>query len=139
MASTSAYASLKALVTGAVTPLGVYDYDEIEPVLQQGSTKFVVLEELTSDEAVIGIGDPTNICSRENSLVTVYCFTPAPESSSAARTLAEQVQQAIRFHRAAHFRIRRVSPPEMGNLNDGLWSFAMIDVNVELDSFAAAS
>ena len=40
MASTSAYASLKALVVGAVTPLGVYDYDEIEPVLQQGSALF---------------------------------------------------------------------------------------------------
>jgi hypothetical protein len=133
MASTRIYSAVKGHLQTTLAPMSILDWDQIEAALQQSQTPFVALEELFGDETITSFGDPTGICLREDSLIDAHVFVPSPESSSTARTVAEQVQQALRMRRLNEVRVLDVSPPDMGELNDGLWSVAIVSGNYQLD------
>jgi hypothetical protein len=109
----------------------VLDFDQIEPQLEQGTTSFLVVEELFASEAPMSIGDRTATCLREEASVLVHIFVPAPEASSAARTLADTVRQRIAYQTINGVRILSASPPDLEILNDGLWTAAVIDAEAE--------
>lgn len=138
MASTAVYSSIKAFLQGQFAPIPVLDFDQIETAMQQQQNPFLVLQEVYALEDLIGIGDPTSLCIREESAVVVHAFVPAPESSAAVRTLAEQVQTAMRARQFPQVRVTRVSPPDLEGLNDGLWSTAGVSVDLQHDFHAPA-
>lgn len=134
MATPLAYDSLKTHLTTAFPAVRVIDFDEIEAALEQSKDEFLCLEEITSLEVVVGIGDPTAICIRELSDFVVHAFTPAPESSKRARIFGEQILQSLRFVRFGnHGRVVEISPPDFEMMNDGLWTAVGIAVNISID------
>ena len=139
MASTHVYDEMKAFLQTAVTPVPVLDWDKLDSALQQREDPFIVLEELFCDEIVASFGDPSGICIRETASIQCHCFVPAPESSSAGRTLAESVQQAFRLQQFQGVRVLDVTPPEpnIGELNDGIWSSVSVITDMTMDRIEA--
>jgi hypothetical protein len=128
--SPDAYNAIKAHLVASVAPVQIVDFDQLEPLLEQSTDNFFVLEEMFSYEDVIAFGDPNQVCMEESGGFTIHCFTPAPESSSAARVLAESVRQVLRFADllAGNLRIKECDPPEFNSMNDGLWTSAFVNV-----------
>lgn len=138
MASVSVYDAIKNFL--ATTFNGVYqvlDFDEIDPVLEQGQEAFIALEETPGTEELIGFGDETNLCTREDGVLILHCFTPGPEASAAARTFADQVRDSLRYQVLSGVRILDVDPPDLVGLNNGLWASATSSVNFEFNFHSA--
>ncbi len=142
MASTTVYNTLKTVIQDAVTPLSVLDFDQIEPLTeraseaQQGSDVFLVIEELQGLEDLVGFGG--NLCNREQGVVEVHAFNPAPQSSDAARTQAELIQGLLRNQTLTNgLRILSVSPATPGTANNGLWTVYSVAVAYEMDTVHA--
>ena len=135
MSSTIVYNAIKADLQQLYD--GIYpviDFDAIEPALQQSTDSFLTLEELTSSEDMIGIGDLSVICLREQGAVVIHCFTPAPQSSSAARQIADTVRASLQYRNIGGIRITNTSPPDVQMMNNGLWTSGAISVSYEYDT-----
>ena len=137
MASAHCYDEIKAYLQGAMTPMAVLDWDQIESTLEQSNNQFLALEESYADEELIAFGNPQALCMREIGALIIHCFVPAPESSGVARALAGQVQNQIRLQRISGLRIISSDPPEVDRMNDGLWTTAAVPVAYEYDYFVA--
>jgi hypothetical protein len=137
MASVQVYDTVKNLLVAAHAPIPVIDYDVIDNRLEQTPARFLCIEEVFSDEEVTGIGDPQSVCVTELSSLTVFCYVPAPESSNAARRLAEQVQDSLRLQDVNHVRVLDVTPPQLLGANDGLWTAYYVTVEIEMDRHVA--
>lgn len=137
MASTAIYDDLKGFLQGALAPMPVLDFDQIETVLQQQNNQMLVLEEVYAGEDVIAFGSPREICMREEAEFIVHAFVPAPESAAVARALSDQVTQVLRFQRINDLRISRVGRGEPEDLNDGLWTAFSISTTVFRDHHVA--
>lgn len=135
MSSTTVYNEIKGYLQSVFN--GVYpiiDFDEIEPNLGQGEAPFIALEEVTSDEQQIGIGDLTAVCLRESGAIIVHCFTPSPQSSASARSIAETIQQSLRFRTINQVRMYEVTPPDLEMMNNGLWTAGAVAASYEYDT-----
>ena len=135
MSSTTVYTEIKGYLQTLYT--GVYpvvDFDEIDPILSQGTDPFLALEEVTSDESMIAMGDLSAVCLREVGAIVVHCFTPAPQSSAAARSIADSVRESIRFRSINAVQVYEVTPPDSGIMNDGLWTAGAVAVSYEYDT-----
>ena len=137
MASPSLYTAVKGWLQTTFAPMQVLDFDQIEPQLEQGTASFLVVEELFASESSMSIGDRAAACLREEASILVHVFVPAPESSSAARTLADNVRQRNAYRTINGVRITSASPPDLEVLNDGLWSVAVIDAEAQFDRHVA--
>lgn len=136
MASVQAYDSLKSAIQTGIAPVAVLDFDQIEASMEQSTTAFTVLEEAVEDEELVGFGGA--LCSREQGVILVHAFTPAPESSAASRALAETVQDLLRSQVLSNgLRIFAVDPPAPGSANNGLWTVYQVAVNYEFDTSRA--
>lgn len=135
MASSSVYSAFKTyLQTNLGGSYSIVDFDEIEPSLGQSDTAFLALEEVVSDEQLTAMGDQTSMCMREQGTLVVYGFTPAPESSTAARQIIDEVRDLLRLQIIDDaIRITTVTPPDMDSANNGLWTIASTAVNYEYD------
>jgi len=137
MASSQIYDAITAHLKTAMSPTEILDYDQIEPALEQARASFVVVEELFSDDRIVGFGDPSALCMREEASLLMHCFVAAPESSRQARTFAETVQQALRLRTINGVVMQDVSSPDPGDLNDGLWTEMLIIANCRMDRHVA--
>lgn len=137
MASTLVYSTLLAELQAAMAPVPVVDWDTIDNAIEQQQAPFIALEELYAEEIIPSFGDPTAMCVREDSTIQVHCFVPAPESSAVGRTLAEQVQNALRMRRQNGVRVLDVSPPDPVLFNDGLWTSYSVLVDLQADRHVA--
>jgi hypothetical protein len=137
MASPVIYDTIKAFLQAQFAPLSVIDYDQIDTVLEQGTDPFLMIQEVFETETEIAIGDPNGICLRQEVDLLVQCFVPAPESSGVARLQAEAVKNALRYQRLSGIRIVGASPPEAGEMNDGLWTRYGCTVTAEMDTHVA--
>ena len=136
MASVAAYDALKSAIQTGIAPTPVLDFDQLEAAMQQDTTAFTVLEEVAQLEDLAAFGG--NLCHRESGVIRVHSFTAAPQSSSAARQLAENVQDLLRSQTLTNgLRIFEVAPPEPGAANNGLWTIYATDVNYEFDTVRA--
>ena len=133
MASVHVYDTIKNYLVTAQAPTPIIDWDTIDHQLEQSNNQFICLEEVFSDEEVASFGDPTSICMREFSSLAIHCYVPAPESSSVARALAEQVQQSLRLLIVSNLRVVDLSPPQFDGANDGLWTAFSLTLDVEMD------
>ena len=134
MASPIVYDTIKAYLQAQFAPLSVIDYDQIDTALEQGTDPFLMIQEVFETETEIAIGDPGGICLRQEVDLLVQCFVPAPESSDVARRQAEAVKDALRFRTLSGVRITGASPPEAGEMNDGLWTRYGCTVTAEWDT-----
>lgn len=133
MASVAAYTALKAAIQTGISPVPVLDFDQIEPAQQQGTDAFTALEETAESEILTAFGG--NLCHREQGVLTVHTFAPAPEANAAARSLAESVQDLLRSQSLSNgLRIFEVDPPAPGVSNNGLWTVYDILVSYEFDT-----
>lgn len=138
MASTHAYDALKAHAQAVFSPpYSVLDFDEIDEAARNGTDPFLVLEEATGVEEMICFGDPQNLGHRETGVLLMHFFTPAPVSSSTARALAENVQDAFRLASPQGVRILSASPPDISAANDGIWTIGVTAVAYEYDRYFA--
>jgi hypothetical protein len=146
MASTHVYDETKALLQGQFSPTyQVLDFDQIETTLTRtGQNAFIALEEITETEAGNAFGDPSAICQRQEGVLVVHFFTPAPvatpggqASSNTARSLAESVQDFMRYKTYSGIRIVLATPPDLEVLNSGLWTAAAIALSYQYDFFTA--
>jgi hypothetical protein len=135
MASVHVYNELKAYLETVVAPIPVLDIDQIEMTLEQKEEPFLALEEVFGGNQLIAFGDPSALCFREDATILIHCFVPAPESSKAGRSLAEQVQRALHLQQVNGVRVLNVQPPEPGELNDGLWSLVSVSTDLTMDRF----
>lgn len=136
MASTQAYDALKGAIQTGISPVPVLDFDQIDWDQQQGVDAFTVLEEIGEVEDLVGFGG--NLCHREQGVMRVHAFTPAPESSSAARALAQSVQDLLRSQVLSNgLRVVEVDPPEPGASNNGLWTIYSTVLTFEFDTTRA--
>ena len=127
MASSAVYTEIKSGLQGQFSPpFPIIDFDEIDPTLEQGTAPFMALEEVVQNEEGIGFGDPQNLCQREEGVLLVHLFTPAPHASNAARALADQVQDYTRYRIFNGVRIHIAAPPDVGMMNNGLWCAAAV-------------
>lgn len=138
MASPHVYAETKSVLQGQFSPpYQIVDFDEIDGALEQGTDPFMALEEITENEALAAFGDPSSLCQRQEGVMAVHFFTPAPESSAAARSLAELVQNFMRHRTYSGVRITAASPPEVELMNNGLWSAGAIALSYRYDFHVA--
>ena len=136
MASSAVYDELKTTLEAAFPASPVIDYDQIETALQQGTDAFFVLEETSGSEDQLAFGDETNICQREEGVIVVWCFTPAPEGSNAARTIADSVRDVLRpYDSATGLKVLRVEPPDIEMSNNGLWAAAISAINYQYNFY----
>ncbi len=139
MASVDVYTAVKSHL--ATTFGGVYsvlDFDEIDDALEQGTDPFLVIEEAGGGEALFCFGDPAALGHMEDGALEVHCFTPAPESSSAARAIADSVRDALRLQNLNGVRVTGVDPPEPETQNDGLWTAFSVSVTFDLARYFAS-
>lgn len=129
MASPVVYDALKAFLLGRYAH--VIDYDTIDAALEQGTDPFLCLEELFGLEEPISFGDPSSVCTEEQANILVHCLVPAPESSAIARNLAQSVVEVLRGRDlGGGISITEVSPPELEEMNNGLWTASSIEVTM---------
>lgn len=138
MASTYVYNALKSFIATAMAPARILDFDEIDTALQQGTDGFFVLEESRGDEKQISFGDPQSMCHREEGVIQIHGFAPAPGSSGAARQAVDNVRDALRLQKPSGVHVRSVGAPEQESLNDGLWSVASAPILYRWDSHYAS-
>ncbi len=133
MASVEAYTSVKSAIATNLAPVEVFDFDTFDESAQQDEVGFIVLEEVTEDEDMIGFGG--NLCHRETGILTAHHFTPAPESSSAARQFAENTADLLRSQVLSNnLRIFAVDPPTPTAYNNGLWTIYSVPISYEFDT-----
>jgi hypothetical protein len=137
MASSLAYTEIKNHLIARMSPTQVIDFDELDDTLEQSNSNFICLQEGPSFEDEIGFGDPNNICVQEVSGISVFCFVPAPHSSSAARTFGDSVQTTLRLQTLNGVRVLDASPPEFDMMNDGLWTSVGISITVAVERHVA--
>lgn len=133
MARELTYETIKAHLVTTFTPMPVIDFDTIDTAMEQQSAPFICLEDVTSDEEVVGFGDPDNICVREESAFLIHAFVPAPESARLARNLGDRITAALRLQYLQRVRVVSVSPPEMELQNDGLWTASAVTLMTSAD------
>lgn len=135
MASTAVYVALKQFLQSQF--LGVYpvlDEDEIDTQLDgAGDAVFIGLEEATSVEDYRALGNINTQCMREEGVMLLHVFVPAPETSNRARELVDQVRGALRGQTVDGVRVINVSPPEQEMLNEGLWGSAVTAISYQYD------
>lgn len=146
MASPHVYTSTKDLLqTRYHATYPVLDFDEIETaVTKAGDTPWLALEEIGGAyEDVAAFGDPQNICQREQGVILVHAFVPAPTtiatglpSSFQARDLVADIQDYMRMRRYSGIRIVEVSS-ERSSFNHGLWSSSTAALSYEFDFHTA--
>ena len=140
MASTHVYDQVKALLQAGMAGVPVFDWDQIDPSpppqTQQG-VNFLVLDEEWGDARKVAIGDPAHVCEREEAYLVVHCLVPAPQSSATARAFAEQVRAVLHDQNVANLRVMNVAPPALELMNDGLWTAALLSIEVQYDYFVA--
>lgn len=138
MASVIVYDTLKNFLVGAFPALQVIDFDTLDNALEQSQNQFICLQEGYATEEEMGFGDPTNICIQEFSGFVVHGFTPAPQSSGAARALGDQIQNSLRMQQfTPNMKVLDTSPPEVELMNDGLWTSASVPLTVTNDRHVA--
>ena len=141
MASTTVYDATKSELQSQFSPpYPVLDFDEIDQAVIEGTlpkAPFIALEEITQVEELAAFGDSQNLCQREEGVLIAHFFTPAPEASSQARSLAEQIQDHMRHRTYSGVRITSVSPPDLEMLSNGLWTSAAIALNYRHDFHVA--
>lgn len=134
MASATAYDTIRTHLVNAFS--GVYpvvDFDTIDTTLENGTDAFLALEEVSASEALVAFGDETNLCNRESGIIIVHCFTPAPESSATARSIADAVRNSLRHQILGPVRITQVQPPDLELMNSGLWTAGASAINYDYD------
>lgn len=133
MASVEVYTALKAALVANLAPVTVLDFDEFDETKQQGTDTFIVLEEVAEDEDLAGFGG--NLCHLESGVIAAHHFTPAPESSTAARQFAQNTQNLLRSQVLSNqTRITAADPPSPTTLNSGLWTIYTLAISYELDT-----
>jgi hypothetical protein len=137
MASPQVYDQIKAFLTAVAAPMPVLDFDSIQPALEQQNNTFLVLEEVFGEDNLVTFGDPQRVCMREEASLIVHCFVPAPESSGVARTTADSLRRALDHQIFGGVRILSVSTPDLVDMNDGLWTAALLDIEARYDRFTA--
>lgn len=135
MATTFAYDPLKQYLETTFAPIPVIDFDTIDTALEQSTNNIIAIEEASSEEYLAAFGDPANLCVREEGLILIHVLVPAPESSNAARTMAQAIQQELRFRPFTPMRITNVTPPEPDFMNDGLWTGYGVLVQYTVDRY----
>lgn len=123
MASVHVYDTVKSALQAEFS--GVYpvlDIDSIDATLEQGTDPFLVLEEVTSDEEASAFGDPAAVCMLESGSFLLHAFSPAPESLSAVRAIADALRAFLRNQIFDGVVLRSVTPCDPESLNDGIWS-----------------
>ena len=149
MASTHVYTETKNLLQGQFSAgYSLLDFDEIDSVVMKaGDTPFMAIEEVTDDEALSAFGNPQGLCQRQQGVIVVHAFVPAPTtaafavppggpprpSSFIAREVIEQVQAFMRYQQYANIRIVSVTPPDVELLNNGLWTAAAVAISYVYD------
>lgn len=138
MASVQTYSEIKSGLQGQFGgAYPVLDFDDIEPALEQGTAPFIAIEEVVQNEEGNGFGDPSQICQREEGVIVIHFFVPAPESSGTARGLAESVQDFMRYRTFTQVTVFSVSPPDVEMMNNGLWTAAAIALTYHRDFHVA--
>jgi hypothetical protein len=134
MSSVHVYNELKNFLTTEFPGDNVIDVDTINVTLQQSKNRFICIEEVSSNNVIVGFGDPTGgLCIREISGLVVHAFVPAPESSATARSFAEAIHDKLVLRTLNGVNVYDVDPPEMEVLNDGLWSTSTVTLLVTYD------
>ena len=135
MSSTTAYDAVFGFLSDTFgRSYAVLNIDDIESAIEQYTDPFLVLESVTSSQALTAFGDPCGLCHRETGVMVVHGFTPAPESSRAARAIADTIADAVRLQVINGVRVTSVSPPDIELTNEGLWSAAAVALSYEYDT-----
>lgn len=123
MASVYVYDTLKsALQAEFSSTYPIIDIDSVDPVLEQGTDPFLVLEEISTNEENHGFGDPAAVCMVESGSFLLHVFSPAPESLSAVRAIGDTLRNFLRNETFSGVRLRAVAPTDPESLNDGIWT-----------------
>ena len=134
MASSRVYNAIFQHLTAAVAPDRVMDYDDIDDTVTQGQDQFIILEEDFSDRQTVAFGGG-HLCQRETAVFTVQCMVPSPQSSPTARAYGDTVRDLIVALKSPDLRLLNISPPTVEKMNDGLWTAAFLDVEIEADYY----
>jgi hypothetical protein len=129
MASKVPYDLILTQLKATLPGVKVAEWDSVTDLLSQPSTTFVTVDDSFSDNRLQSIGSPSKNWFEETGEIDVHIFVPAASGYGAARTVADTIASGLRMkYLSGTTRTKLVSPPNAGDVADGLWTSMIVAV-----------
>lgn len=141
MTSAVPYQAIRAKLSEIASEYPVVDDEFVDQQLEQGSAPFLSLAGEFADEDALSVGSPSANWLREVGRVEITVFVKSTEPLITARTIADTVRNLLRYQTLTYageiVSTRMAHPPELGEINDGLWHSLVVPLDYWYDYLRA--